>query len=221
MVRTSEKIGRPPTAQAWVLDELRRQISGRQLRPGDQILADVVAKDLGVSRVPVREALRILEGEGQVVHRPHQGYFVTEMHLADLEELYRIRHLLEADALRQTVPVLEEDAFAAMGEILEELRAAHQDGDIGAHVDANHRFHWKFLEPLESRRLERLIQVHYDACDPYGALYYNTSSNRDRSEREHLELVAAARRHDTSQVIETLERHRANVIDALRQVLDK
>jgi DNA-binding GntR family transcriptional regulator len=212
---------RPPTAQAWVLDELRRRISKRELRPGDQILADTFAEELGVSRVPVREALRILEGEGQVVHRPHRGYFVAEMRLAELEELYRIRHLLEAGALRQTVPALDSDAFAEFDEVLAELRAANETGDIGKHVEANRRFHWIFLQPLEAPRLERLIQSHYNYCDSYGALYYNDRENRDRSEREHLELIEAAREHDASRVIEILESHRANVIDVLREVLDE
>lgn len=202
-----------------MLDELRRRIIGRELRPGDQILADAVAEELGVSRVPVREALRILEGENQVEHRPHKGYFVTEMRLADLQELYRIRHLLESDALRQTVPALEEDDFAEMEAAQEELETAHREADIRGHVEANRRFHWAFLRPLRMSRMSRLIQVHYDSCDPYGALYYNTPDNRERSEREHRELIAAARGRDVDRVIEVLERHRANVIDALSDVL--
>lgn len=212
--------GRPPTAQAWVLEELRRRIVSRELRPGDQILADAVAEELGISRVPVREALRILEGEGQVEHRPHRGYFVTELRLTDLEELYRIRHLLEADALRQTVPLLADEDFSEMDAALAELERAHESGDISAHVAANRRFHWAFLRPLELPRLRRLIQVHYDSCDAYGALYYNVPTNRERSRGEHLKLRAAGEDRDPAQVIEVLEAHRANVIQALRDVLD-
>lgn len=203
-----------------MLDELRRRIISRELRPGDQILADAVAEQLGVSRVPVREALRILEGENQVEHRPHRGYFVAEMRLADLQELYRIRHLLESDALRQTVPALEEDDFAEMEAALAELEKAHREADIRGHVEANRRFHWAFLRPLRMSRMSRLIQVYYDSCDPYGALYYNTPDNRERSDREHRELIAAARDRDAGRVIEVLERHRENVIGALAGVLD-
>lgn len=217
---TTAKRRRPPTAQAWVLDELRRRIVNSDLRPGDQILADAVAEELGVSRVPVREALRILEGEGQVEHRPHRGYFVTELRLTDLEELYRIRHLLEADALKLTVPALEKQDFDEMAAALKELEKAHARGDIGAHVTANRRFHWAFLRPLELPRLRRLIQVHYDSCDAYGALYYNVPTNRERSRTEHLRLRAAAEDHDPKRVIKVLEAHRANVIEALRGVLE-
>ena len=211
--------GRPPTAQAWVLEELRRRIIEGAFRPGDQILADSVAEELGISRVPVREALGILEGEGQVEHWPHRGYFVADMRLADLQELYRIRHLLEADALRQAVPVLSDADFAEMDAALAELKAA-KAADVRAHVQANRRFHSAFLRPLAMPRLARLIQLQYDACDSYGALYYNTPTNRNRSEREHGEMLTAARRHDAEALIEILERHRANVIEALRDVLE-
>lgn len=66
----AESFRRPPTAQAAVLAELRVWISEGRLRPGEQVLSDVIAQELGVSRVPVREALRILEGEGQVTYTP-------------------------------------------------------------------------------------------------------------------------------------------------------
>jgi len=87
---------RPPTAQEAVLAELRRFITTGRLRPGQQIVQDALAVQLGVSRVPLREALKILEGEGQVTYVAHRGYFVTELSLSDLLEVYRIREILEA-----------------------------------------------------------------------------------------------------------------------------
>lgn len=82
---------RPPTAQEFVLTELRRAIVSGQLRPGAAIRQDTLAESLGVSRVPLREALKILEGEGQVTYRPHRGYFVADLSYDDLREVYRIR----------------------------------------------------------------------------------------------------------------------------------
>jgi DNA-binding GntR family transcriptional regulator len=82
---------RPPTTQEAVLAELRRMIARGEIRPGAQIVQDALADELGVSRVPLREALKMLEGEGLVTYRPHHGYFVTELSLADLLEVYRIR----------------------------------------------------------------------------------------------------------------------------------
>jgi DNA-binding GntR family transcriptional regulator len=97
----------PPTRHVAVLSELRKRIVEATLRPGDQIFADAIAEELHVSRIPVREALRVLEGEGQVFYEPHRGYFVAELRLRDLRELYLMRELLEAEALRLSVPQLD------------------------------------------------------------------------------------------------------------------
>jgi DNA-binding GntR family transcriptional regulator len=86
---------RPPTAQEAVLVELRGRILRGELPPGTPLRQEVLAASLGVSRVPIREALRMLESEGHVAYAAHRGYRVAELSLADLEELYALRGLLE------------------------------------------------------------------------------------------------------------------------------
>ena len=87
---------RPPTAQEAVLAEIRRLIVSGELAPGAPVRQEAVAERLGVSRVPVREALKVLEGEGHVVYAAHRGYVVAELSVDDLTEVYRLRELLEA-----------------------------------------------------------------------------------------------------------------------------
>ncbi|MBL8582662.1 MAG: GntR family transcriptional regulator, partial [Rhizobiaceae bacterium] len=101
---------KPQTAQEAVLYELRRRIVSGEFEPGSQILQDALAEELGVSRVPVREALRTLEGEGQVSYEPHRGYFVVELDLNELVEIYRLRDLLEPEATAKAFPnITKED----------------------------------------------------------------------------------------------------------------
>ena len=210
---------RPQTAGAAVLAELRRWLIEGELKPGDPIPADSIAQRLGVSRIPVREALRVLDGEGQVVYLPHRGYSVAELTMADLTELYHIRHLLESEALRQTVPELTSEDLSRMEDAMEELKLAHKEADIIRHVSANRAFHHAFLAPLDMPRLKRHIDLLYDSCDPYGSLYYNTAVNRNRSRKEHEELFKAAKAHDAKAVVEVLGKHREHVIEALSGVL--
>lgn len=93
-----ESMARPPTTQEFVLQELRNAIVRGELPPRQPIRQDAIAQRFGVSRVPLREALKILEAEGQVVYRPHRGYSVAELALSDLLEVYRLRQLLESEA---------------------------------------------------------------------------------------------------------------------------
>lgn len=210
----------PQTRNAAVLDELRQRILRGTLKPGDRILADVIASELGISRVPVREALRVLEGERQVSYEPHRGYFVTELRFADLIELYLMRHLLEGEALRRSVPKLDDEDFDRMQLALNELEEAHNAGDIAGHSVANRSFHWAFLEQLDMPRLLGEIKTLYDQCDGYGSLYYNSLRNRQTSRREHVALFKAAKKRDTDEVISLLLAHRQHVVEALRRVLD-
>ena len=87
---------RPATTHEVVLAELRRRIVAGEIRPGDPIRPDQLAAELRVSRVPIREALRILEGEGIVEHRPHHGAVLATLRAEDLREIYRLRQVLEA-----------------------------------------------------------------------------------------------------------------------------
>src|SRR5690606_28045233 len=88
---------RPQTTQQYVLDELRRAILNRQLKPGEPIRQDALAEHLGVSRVPLREALKVLQGEGQVLYLPRRGYQVVDLSIGDLVEVYHLRRILETE----------------------------------------------------------------------------------------------------------------------------
>jgi len=76
-----------PTAAETVLQQLRVFLASGRLLPGQQLVQEDLAEDLGVSRVPIRESLKILEGEGHVTYHPNRGYFVTELSADDLFEL--------------------------------------------------------------------------------------------------------------------------------------
>ena len=210
---------RPPTAQEFALAELRRAITSRELKPGEPVRQDAVADRLGMSRVPLREALKVLEGEGQVVYAPNRGYFVADLSLADLEEVYRIRRVLEAEAAREAVRHLTDDDLAALEAAHEDVVAAGRAGEIAAMAAANRRFHLGFLELSGLPRLVRLVRLQWDATDAYRALYYGGSDNRERVDHEHRDILDALRRRDSDAVVALLDAHREHAVEALRAVL--
>ena len=109
---------RPPTAQEAVLVEVRARILRGDIAPGAPVRQEDLAASLGVSRVPVREALRMLESEGHVTYIPHRGYRVTELDLDDLEEIYHLRALIEDDLARRALARRDADH-------VDSVRAAH------------------------------------------------------------------------------------------------
>lgn len=212
---------RPPTAQEFVLTELRRAIVSGQLRPGAAIRQDALAESLGVSRVPLREALKILEGEGQVSYRPHRGYFVADLSYDDLREVYRIRELLEAEAARHAVCRLTDEDLERLTEAQRAVDAAGAAGDIVTMTAANRRFHFTLLEASGMPRLLRLIRILWDATDAYRAVYYNDERNRQRVGREHDVIVTAVRSRDAERVVRVLDEHRTAAVAVLREVVTK
>ncbi|MFJ5707450.1 GntR family transcriptional regulator [Streptomyces sp. NPDC093105] len=210
---------RPQTAQQFVLAELRSAITGGELRPGAPIRQDALAARLEVSRVPLREALKTLEAEGLVVHHVHRGYFVAELSLADLEEIYRIRALLETEAVVQAMTLAPDDLVATLEDIQHEVERAAGAGDVTAMAEANRRFHLTLIDACGMPRLVRLITTLWDATDAYRSLYYTDPGHRDQAVHEHHAVLSALREHDTDAAVRRLDDHRAHAVAALRAVL--
>lgn len=208
-------MSRPPTTNSYVLAELRAAIASGRLRPGEQVRQDALAERLGVSRVPIREALKILEGEGQVTYAPHRGYFVAELSLADLREVYRIRELLEAEAIGQAVPKMTAADAERLVELHEDAARCAATGDISGMIAANRQFHFTVFECCDMPRLVRLIRLLWDATDAYRSRYYHDTANRERACAEHEAIVTAIAANDAAEAIRLAAAHRDAAVRAL------
>lgn len=218
---TGEAFQRPPTAQEAVLEALRRAIVTGELAPGQQIRQEALAEAYGVSRVPLREALKILEGEGQVTYEPHRGYFVTELSVTDLIEVYRIRTLLESEAVRVGVPRLSEEDVERAADAVADCEAAAARGDLTAMTAANRRLHFGLVEAAGMPRLARLVRVLWDATDAYRSVYYGDGANRDAVNAEHRAVLEAVRRRDVEEAVRLLDIHREHAVEHLRSILPR
>lgn len=208
------------TAQDVVLRSLRTDLLTGVLAPGDQIVQESLADRYGVSRVPLREALKTLESEGQVVYFPHRGYFVAELSVADLLEVYRLRELLEAEAIRHAVPTLSDADVAAISELAVEIDDAATDDDVLAMTAANRRFHFAIFDASGLPRLSRLLRQLWDATDAYRALYFSEQVNRERVSTEHLLMLDALRARDANALVALHNDHRDHSVGTVRAVLE-
>ena len=210
---------RPPTAQQFVLGELRKAITSGELKPGVAIRQEALAERLDVSRVPLREALKTLEGEGLVTYQAHRGYRVAELSMADLREVYRLREILEAEAVRAAVPMLDEAVFAALDAAQAEVEKAAADGDVAGMAAANRRFHFTLFEAARMPRLARIIGTLWDSTDAYRSLYYADGDNRRHVIAEHRAALAALRSGDAEGAVGWFDRHRGAAVEVLGRVI--
>lgn len=212
-------LGGPSTTAQHALDGLRRAIVAGELRPGARVGQEEFALQLGVSIAPVREALRILEQEGQVTYLPRRGYFVTALEISDLEEIYGLRAALEAGAARRALDALDASGMERIEQAAAQFAAAVQAGDVLAELGANRRFHLTILESADQPHTMRVIRLLWDSTEAYRALYYNIAEERKDAVAAHDRILAALRDGDAERLVAELDRHRERALAVLRAVL--
>jgi len=207
------------TAQQVAVAWLRRAISRGVLRPGDRIGQDAAAEQVGVSLIPVREALRILESEGVVRYVPRRGYFVAELDLTELDEIYRLRRLLETDAVQRGSGNATPAALAGLRRAAAACVAAAAAGDIATALAENRRFHFGLYALAGSDTELRLIRMLWDSTEAYRAIYYDLDGAHGEAARAHDAILAAIERGDAAACVSALDAHRQAALTALRAAL--
>jgi DNA-binding GntR family transcriptional regulator len=190
-----------PTLPTRVRETLEERILTGQLREGDQIVEYQLARELGISQTPVREALRTLERDGLVVTRPHRGTFVRRVSKDEAAERYTLGMELEAFAARLAMPRLTEADFRNLDEIVDEMAAAaalrSSGGEAFAHsVEMNVAFHRYLVE----RAGHQLLLKTWLSVNPLNWRFttYTRLLNPDPVElaERHRSLIAAYRSGD-------------------------
>jgi DNA-binding GntR family transcriptional regulator len=207
------------TAHQVVLDGLRGLVVTGELPPGAAIRQDEIAERFGVSRVPVREALKILEGEGHVTYVAHHGFRMTRLSIAELIEIYDIREWIETGLVRASVPRLGRAHLEVVEDAMKLMERAAEVGDLATVNQENRRFHFQFFEPAGLRRAMRTVSQLWDATDPYRALYFDQHYNADSVNSDHRDIVDAAFAHDVERTVRLLNLHRSDSVARLRGLL--
>ena len=180
-----------------------------------------LADRIGVSLAPVREALRTLEQEGQVTYRPRRGYFITELRVDDLKEIYALRQLLEERAVRATLPGLSDEEIDRIGEAARECAEAALRGDVAAELRANRAFHFGMINGPGQEHTLRIIRQLWDSTEAYRAMYYNSPEERQATVHAHAGILEAVRGRDTDAVVKALDDHRDRALVHLSDLLSR
>lgn len=198
-----------------IVDLLRRAIRERLLVPGEALNQDDLARRFGVSRIPLREALRTLVGEGLVVMQPGAGAVVTELHAAELGELFDLRSQLEPSLTAAVVGRVSPDQLDQLeGHVdrLEQIVGTDPEGWAAQHYS----FHRRLLEMAGRRHSLRLLTQVTNLLEPYNRLYVTLVGPQEHSHSEHRQLLNAIRDGDRAAV----ERQVAQSIACARKRLE-
>lgn len=140
-VRAQRRIDDPPSMAALAAEALRERILSGELGPGERIVENRVAEELGLSRPPLREALTVLQQEGLVELLPRRGAVVATLTLHDVFEIMTLRSALEREAVRLGVPVTDPSRLAGLERALLTMEENAADGREDEAAADSHRFH--------------------------------------------------------------------------------
>jgi len=178
----------------FVYESLRDAISEGRIACGERVREEEIARNLGVSRTPVREALQRLHERGLLIFGAGRGLVVAELSQQQVVELYSMREILEGSAARFAAQHATAPEIAMLYRIQQELNAAAHDPALV--VALNRRFHRAIYEAAHNRYLMQTLDNLHDS---FALLHSNTSRltrRRRESDQEHRNIIAAIEKHD-------------------------
>lgn len=193
------------TAADQVAEVLREKILSGELPAGQYIRQEAIAQELGVSRLPVREALVLLESQGLVQTEKYKGTFVASLSMREIEEIYALRGLLETFLLRRAFPKLNEQIFEQAEEIIERSKKVK---NLAEWAELNWQFHTTLYEPAHLDLTLKTLEQVLIRADRYLRLQRTLSAKlRASSDEQHAHIVELLRAGKCEEAIDAMGKH--------------
>jgi DNA-binding GntR family transcriptional regulator len=201
-------------ASAAATELIREAIVDGRLPPGQRLKEEELARELGISRTPVREALLILQTEGLVDAEPNRGAVVRSHDAGDLEDLYQLRALLEGYAARRAAANVSEAAIADLWASCDRFEALIE-GDVQELVKENLLFHNVILDAAQSRRVAELIRKVIELPLVYRSYIWYSVDQRRISAHYHRQITKALESRDGERAELVMKEHVFEARDVL------
>ena len=198
---------RRQTLTSMTADAIRERILRGLYTEGKPLRQDAIGVELGVSRIPVREALRQLEAEGLVTFNPHRGAVVSTLSLKQISELFELRAEIEGDLILRAVPHMTAEDHARADEILDAYEVALHRGQVPVWGALNWQFHSTLYAPADRAFTMSIVSKLHQHSDRYLRMQLALTHGETRARHEHRAIAAAARKGDAGKASRLLRDH--------------
>ena len=212
---------RRQTLSGMTLDAVRDGILRGHYPEGEPLRQDAIAEELGVSRIPVREALRQLEAEGLVTFSPHRGAVVSTLSLREIMELFELRAQIEGDLIRRAVPLMSAEDHARAKEILNAYELALRTGEVAVWGALNWQFHSTLYAPSQRQFTLAILGKLHQHSDRYLRMQLALTHGETRAKEEHRAIAAAAKKGDSALAARLMREHILGAGRSLVSFLEK
>jgi DNA-binding GntR family transcriptional regulator len=203
-----------------VAQRIRDMIHRGVLKTGDRIVEKKLCDALGVSRTPLREAMRILKSEGLVDLVPHKGAYVAQPSMEDVEELFDVMSILEGQCARVASKKMSEADFARLEKLHQKLEKFFELKDHDKYLEVNHKYHSLIQEMAGNRVLNEILGGLRQKILLYRQRQLYQPDRFEASMNEHRLLLEAFRNRDADAAERLMKRHLMNQCEALRAVYE-
>ena len=190
-----------------VFEYLRNAILNGELKPGERLMEVTIAEQLGVSRTPVREAIRKLEKESFVIMIPRKGAYVADLTKNDILEVLEIRQELEGFAAALSAERMTNEEKAKLSQILESFNEGLANMDKKKMIERDNEFHSFIFGGSKNQRLINLIHELHDQFQRFRLIYFNEFSNYQEIQASHGRIYEAILKNDPKTAREEAESH--------------
>lgn len=204
-----ERIDAPVSVPEHAYSVLKHALLGGKIKPGETLIQEDIATSLGFSRVPIREALKRLEGEGLVVQRPRRGYVVASLDANEVEDVLDVRMLLEERAsylatLKRTERdvVAVQEAFDKMLKMQARVRYDRDEWGL-----ANRNFHDRLFLPCDRPHLLRMLVQQRDLVTLFVRVGGHVAPDIEQTTEDHRQILEAYKRQDAPEVARLSREH--------------
>jgi DNA-binding GntR family transcriptional regulator len=205
------------TVASLTLEAIRERILRGAYPEGEPLRQDALADELGVSRIPIREALRQLEVEGLVNFSPHRGAVVSSLSLAEIDETFSLRADIESDLVRRAAPLITVAESERADEILDSYERALRVRDISAWGELNWQFHSTLYGAADRPVTMGVAQRLHQQADRYLRMQLALTRGETRASEEHRAIAAAMRNHNGKLASRMMRDH---ILGAGRRLLE-
>ena len=202
-----------------VFNTLRQAILRGELKPGERLMEIQLANKLGVSRTPVREAIRKLELEGLVLMIPRKGAEVADISEKSLKDVLEVREALEELAARLACDKITKEGINRLKEAAQDFRSALKSNDITQMAEADVRFHDVICNATENQKLVQLLNNLREQMYRYRVECIKRKEAHPRLMAEHAEIIRRIEEHEKEKAAEIVSRHIDNQAEVVTDVI--
>jgi DNA-binding GntR family transcriptional regulator len=214
----SVDIGKTASAASIIFESLRKTIIEGDLNEGEPLRQDEIARSFNTSRIPVREALTMLEQQGLVKIERYRGAVVAGLSVEEANEIFEFRAMLEAEIIRKAVPNLTRDVLDEARHYLERF---HQSTDAMEFGDLNRAFHGALYSVSHKPFHLSVMENAMDRIDRYLRAQLILSDGMERAHKEHLAILEACEKGDGETAAALTAAHILGAKTSLAEQIDK